>query len=102
MESGKKEQKKRGPRGAYARLHELAVGDQVLVRTRTPKESEGPRANPYRVLSVKNHPNARVYEVNRKDRPVEIVHHVLTHRLNYEAVVLNGMSLEEFCTRHPV
>ena len=88
----------RTPEG-YARLHELAVGDQVLVRTRTPKESEGPRANPYRVLSVKNHPNARVYEVNRKDRPVEIVHHVLTHRLIYEAVVLNGMSLEEFCTR---
>lgn len=82
----------------YVRLADLRVGDQVWVRHRNVAE-EKTRSNPYRVLSIKNHPHARVYEVVRKDRPREIVHHVLKHRLVYEAQVLNGIALLEFAKR---
>lgn len=83
----------------YIRLEDLRPGDRVWVRRRDSKTVQGPRKNPYRVISIKNHPHARVYDVQRKDRPNEIVHHVLKHRAVYEAQVLNGLSLPEFARK---
>jgi hypothetical protein len=83
----------------YVRLQDLRAGDQVLIRHRDAQVQEGPRRNPYRVVSIKNHPHARVYDVQRADRPNEVVHHVLKHRVVYEAEVLNGMSVREFASR---
>lgn len=89
------EHKFRTPEG-YVALQDLRPGDLVLMRERAPTRPRGPRSNPYRVQSVRGHPHARVYHVKRKDRPDEVVHHVLKHRLVYEAEVLNGMSVPAF------
>lgn len=83
----------------YVRLQDLRPGELVLVRGRPVAAPTGPRANPYRVRSVKNHPFARIYDVEREARPTERVHHVLVHRLIYEAVHLNGMDVEDFVAR---
>jgi hypothetical protein len=84
----------------YVALRDLKPGDLVLMRERAPAERQtGPRKNPYRVVSVKGHPNARVYDVERQNRPNERVWHVLKHRLVYEAEVLNGMSVKDFSAR---
>ena len=84
----------------YALLADLRVGASVIVRYRPTSSAKGcPRPNPYRVWSVRNHPHARHYQVERSGRPGEVVHHVLVHRLAYEAYYLNGLALDVFVER---
>jgi len=81
----------------WAKLRDLGVGDRVMRRHRQATERQLPPANPYRrALSVRNHPHARVYHINRSDRPRETVYRVLKHRLIYEAHVLNDMDVYHF------